>query len=113
MKKILMDTRYLQKSILKQQEQIDQSSYSKDGIDELRDDFYAVTFISYIYIDDQKELIFEENSIEKFRGKRIGEGEVARNLMNCVFIFLMQMGLSLFAAYNFYQADQIFDPVEL
>lgn len=62
----------------------------EENSDKLRDDFYSITFISYVYIDDPDEIL-ELSSDMKTR--EIGESEVARNLMNCLFIFIMQITL--------------------
>jgi hypothetical protein len=56
-------------------------------VGELRPDFYAITFLSYVYIDDQKEILGIDHSI--FRERKMSEGEVARNLMSCAFIFII------------------------
>jgi hypothetical protein len=55
-----------------------------------------VTFIAYVYVDDPKEI--QSFDHEKYRDTKIGEGEISRNFMNCVFIFVIQMVLITLAA---------------
>lgn len=95
---MLQDLDYLRCKINMEQEHIDQTYHRSNDINKLREDFYANTFISYVYIDDPKEIL----GIDNLRHKRISEGEVARNLMSCAFIFLIQMSLVGFAFYNLY-----------
>jgi hypothetical protein len=64
----------------------------------LRTDFYAITFMSYVYIDDPKEIRISNR--DELRKRPINEGEVARNIMSCIFICLIQMALVGFALYN-------------
>lgn len=69
---------------------VDESVMRADNSEKLRDDFYAVTFMCYVFIDDHKEI---QGLNAELRNKQLGESEVARNLMNCFFIWIMQLAL--------------------
>ena len=59
---------------------------------------YAITFMSYVLIDDPREI--KGVNQENLRRRPISESEVARNIMSCTFIFLIQMSLVGFALFN-------------
>lgn len=73
----------------------------------LRDDFYSITFLSYVYKtkEQRKEIIMNEDEVEteeEFfedpftkQPRELTDGEVARNFMSCIFIFIMQMTMSI------------------
>lgn len=64
----------------------------------MRKDFYALTFVSYVFVDDRNE-IDGVNNWENYRGKQIRESELSRNFMNCLFIFMMQISLTGITGY--------------
>ena len=75
---------YLEKKKFVEEKKIDETYFKND---KLREDFYAATFLTYVYKDDPHEIhgIDEIN----IRGIQISESELSRNFMNCVFIFLI------------------------
>lgn len=107
---------YIEKSVLKTylfrkfyiknkkklaQMEVEESYKRKDNIDKLRDDFYSITFMSYVYVDDPKEISGIDS--DKLQGKKLSESEVSRNFMNCTFIFIIQMCLVYFSFTCFFQ----------
>ena len=62
-----------------------------------------MTFLSFIFVDDRSEI--EGTDMEKYNGKFISESELDRNYMNCLFIFIMQIGLAGISVY--YNANDI------
>ena len=64
----------------------------------LRSDMYAITFMSYVLIDDPREI--RGVNQDHLRRRPISEWEVARNIMSCTFIFIIQMTLVGFALFN-------------
>ena len=72
---------------------LDDAFHKNDDRNELREDFYAVTFLSYVFVDDRQEIDGVENW-DDYRGKTIRENELSRNFMNCLFIFIMQLSLT-------------------
>lgn len=90
LKQLLIRENYLEKKKIYENELIDDSAMRPDHAEKLRDDFYAITFMSYVFIDDQNEILDLDDHL---RRKRLGESEVARNLMNCNFIWIMQLSL--------------------
>jgi hypothetical protein len=79
-----------------------ENTYDKaNKINKFRDDFYAITFVGYIYltkeqrdeldVDDEK--IFED-PITKLP-RVLTDGEVARNFMNCILICMMQLTMTI------------------
>ncbi len=65
---------------------IDETVLRSEVSDRLRDDFYAIAFMCYVYIDDPSEI---QELDQELKSRPIGEAEVARNLMNCLYIFLI------------------------
>ncbi len=107
-----------------------ENTYDKaNKINSFRDDFYAITFVGYIYltIEQRKELILNSESDLKVEDKNLSkqeaektllemkrikreeffkdpiteearvltDSEVARNFMNCIFICLMQLTMTI------------------
>ena len=93
LRELLIKNDYLVKKIKYEQELIDETVRHEEVSDKLRDDFYAIAFMCYVYIDDPREIT--ELDLSDHRNRVIGEAEVARNLMNCFFIFNLQMSLVL------------------
>jgi hypothetical protein len=59
----------------------------------MREDFYAITFISFVYLDDPREIKGIEDEKE-LMDKVLSESEVQRVFLNCIFIFIIQMTLT-------------------
>lgn len=72
---------------------------------ELRDDFYSVTFIAFVYLDDPNEIYGLEDE-DELRGKVLSQGEVQRCFMNCLLIFFMQVILTISFLFNFNDEDK-------
>jgi len=107
-----------------------ENTYDKaNKINSFRDDFYAITFVGYIYMtkEQRKELILnsesdlkvEDENLSKQEAKEklkqmikkkrkdffkdpitnkarvLTDSEVARNFMNCIFICLMQLTMTI------------------
>lgn len=72
----------------------------------LRMDFYAASFVAYVFVDDRNEIEGVGNW-ETYRGKTIRESELSRNFMNCLFIFLMQLSLTgIIGYFMFYRTNK-------
>ncbi|CDW87155.1 UNKNOWN [Stylonychia lemnae] len=84
----------------------------------LGEDFYSITFFSYLYImsgdsEDQEadtnenQALIQRANTDHSEGKHISinEEEVARNFINCVVIFTIQITLGLYALYQILFVD--------
>jgi len=83
-----------------------ENTYDKaNKINSLRDDFYAITFLGYVYLtkEQRDELIMnDDKKAEDFfkdpitnKPRVLTDGEVARNFMNCIFICMMQLTMTI------------------
>jgi hypothetical protein len=97
LKQLLIRSNYLEKKKAYEGELIDEQAMRANNSEKLRDDFYAITFMSYVFIDDQKEILDLHPDLRK---RKLGESEVARNLMNCNFIWIMQLSLLYISFYS-------------
>jgi hypothetical protein len=77
-----------------------ENSYlSGDKFESLREDFYAITFMGFIYsnIEERKEIEIKDKTTAfldpqdplKKRDRVVSSKENARNFMNCIFIFII------------------------
>ncbi len=80
---------------------MDDAIHKNEDRNVLRTDFYAATFVSYVFVDDRIEIQGVSNW-ENYRGKTIRESELSRSFMNCLFIFLMQTSLTWIIYYFMY-----------
>ena len=85
---------------------LDDAIHKDQDRNELRKDFYALTFVSYVYVDDRNEIDGVKNWND-YRGRNIRESELARNFMNCLFIFMMQISLTGITGYFMFSKGNI------
>ena len=75
-------------------------------VNQLRDDFYSITFLGYVYRQEtgkRNEILVNDDVTESkaqlfsdpLTGtpRKLTSREVARNFMSCIFIFIMQMAM--------------------
>lgn len=91
--KFLVKSDFVNKKQKYFQQILDDAIHQNEDRNILRKDFYAATFLSYVFVDDRNE-IQGVSDWEAYRGKTIRENELARNFMNCLFIFIMQLSLT-------------------
>jgi hypothetical protein len=86
--KFLHDKKYLMYKEITEDLRMEELVQRYGNQRELRDDFYSVTFIALVYLDDPNEIYGLEDE-DEFRGKELSYGEVQRCFMNCLLIFFM------------------------